>query len=332
MENLTPEERKELGRKAAAARWANTGIDRAGAQVHTTNHGGALNLGPTVIACAVLPGEIRVISERALVKAFGGKRGGAHWRRKTAGLDGANLPIVLSAGNLQQFIDDELREGLQERYVYQVKKSGALANGIRAELLPKICDVYLKARDAGMLARGQHDMAIAADILVRSLAQVGIIALVDEATGFQSERDRNSLQAFLAKLIGKELAKWERRFPQDYYRAIFRLKGWDFDETSTKRPMQMAKITADIIYDRLGPGVLDELRAKNPVDQSGRRKAKHHQWLTPDVGHPVLSRHIDRTMFLADASKTWPEFYDGLGRVAPSLKLSGSFDFGPDKE
>jgi hypothetical protein len=222
---------------------------------------------------------------------------------------------------------------LQERFLYRPKKGGTrLAHGVRAELLPRICEVFLQARDASKLTASQVPIAIAADILVRSLAQVGIVALVDEATGFQSKRNRNSLREFLERLIGKELAKWERRFPQDFYRAIFRLKGWTFDENSSKRPMQMARITADIVYDRLGPGVLDELRARNPVEPSGRRKGKHHQLLTTDVGHPVLTRHLDRMIFLADASKTWGEFYDGLGRVAPSIKHSGTFDFEDEED
>jgi len=324
MEKLTPEERSDLASKAAASRW------HGAEQVILTEFGGNLKIGETEVPCAVLPDGTRVISERGLVKAFGGKRGGSHWRRLKENPDGAHLPAIISAHNLRPFIDakPELKEALKQRFLYRIKKHGAqAAYGQRADIFPKICDVFLRARDANALAPSQRDLAIAADILMRGLAEVGITALVDEATGYQEVRDRLALREILEQFIGKELASWERRFPPEFYREIFRLKGWEYDAKSTRRPMLMAQITADVVYKRLAPGVLSELRRLTPSNESGHRKNKLHQWLTPDVGHPALNRQLTRVVDLATANEDWDAFMRGLDRVAPRYGDTLPFDF-----
>jgi hypothetical protein len=79
--------------------------------------------------------------------------------------------------------------------------NGGKAWGYRADLLPKVCAVYLKARDKKQLLDSQEPVAIACDILVRGLAQVGIIALVDEATGYQRDRAADALARYLKRSL-----------------------------------------------------------------------------------------------------------------------------------
>ena len=328
-DKLSASQRAVIAKNAALARWGGAKGDEL-----ETNFGGIMRIGDIEVPCAVLPDGVRVVSERGLVKAFGGKRGGSHWIRMKSAPEQdeiPNLPVILSAHNLREFIEakPELIEGLRNRYLYRVKGVGAkLAYGIRADLFPKICDVYLRARDAGKLEPKQHNIAIAADILMRGLAEVGITALVDEATGYQEVRDRLALQEILAQFVGKELAKWERKFPREYYREIFRLKGWSYNENSTRRPMLTAQITADLIYRRLAPGVLAELRRLSPKDDKGRRKNKLFQRLTLDVGHPALSKQLDTVVLLSTASDNWDAFMRGLERVSPRYgdTLSLPFD------
>ena len=156
-----------------------------------------------------------------------------------------------------------------------------------------------------------------AEILARSLSKIGIIALVDEATGYQDERDREALQDLLNRYIGKELAKWVKTFPQEFYKEIFRLKNWTFNPDSTKRPMLMAPITIDLVYRRLAPGVLDTLRKLSPKDGRGRRKNKLFQWLSTDVGHPALKDHLAGLTYLARSQDDWESYQRAVDRVAP---------------
>src|SRR5207247_10904552 len=121
--------------------------------------------------------------------------------------------------NLKPFVTKELESSTYPILFKPVQ--GSKAWGYRAELLPQVCDVYLKARDAGVLLKSQEKFARACDLLMRALAHVGIIALVDEATGYQEFRDRHALQALLDRYLRKELAAWAQRFPDECYQNIF---------------------------------------------------------------------------------------------------------------
>ena len=65
--------------------------------------------------------------------------------------------------------------------------------------------------------------------------------------------------------------------------------------------------TKDIVYARLAPQILQQLEKKNPIE-AGRRKAKHHQWLTEDVGNPALAQHLHAIITLMRVSKSWNQF------------------------
>jgi len=83
---------------------------------------------------------------------------------------------------------------------------------------------------AGKLHHQQEHIAEQREILVRGFARVGIIALVDEATGYQEDRARDALAKILEAFIAKELRKWISTFPIDYYKELFRLRGWRFPD------------------------------------------------------------------------------------------------------
>ena len=319
-EILTPEKRKEIAIKGGRARWD---FPRA---IYEDR---PLMIGGHEIPCAVLEGDIRVLSERAVTKALGGKRGGAHWlRMKEHEEGGAELPVYLSANNLIPFIDKDLMMALKP-IIYLSKAGGAKTYGLRAELLPKICNVFLKARDVeGGLHWRQRHLAKQAEILMRGLAEVGIIALVDEASGRQVDRARDALAKILEEFVAKELRAWTRTFPLEFYSQIFRLKKWPFDPSKVKRPSVIGHYTNDFVYRRLAPGVLDELRKKNPVID-GRRRHKLFQWLTGDVGDPKLRAHIEGVVRLMRGSATWAEFNAYLAKFYPIIETT---DLGFDVE
>ncbi|MEO5959687.1 MAG: P63C domain-containing protein, partial [Opitutaceae bacterium] len=123
------------------------------------------------------------------------------------------------------------------------------------------------------------------------------------------------------------LAAWAKRFPDEFYKEIFRLRGWQWNKLSVKRPILVGKLTNDIVYERLAPGVLAELENKNPKDDRGRRTAKHHQWLTEDVGHPALAQHIHAIIGLMRASMSWEQFHDMLDRAFPKRGNTVQLEF-----
>ena len=69
--------------------------------------------------------------------------------------------------------------------------------------------------------------------------------------------------------------------------------------------------------DRLAPGILKELKKKNPTNEKGHRKVKHHQFLTEDIGHPALAQHLHAAMALMRSSPNWNAFERSLNRAFP---------------
>lgn len=291
-------------------------------------HEGELPIGDMTLDCAVLNDKdrTRVLSERAVTKGLGGKRGGAHWRRKKQNPGGANLPVFVSANNLKPFIDNELMVALSTPMEYHTK-SGAKANGIKAGLLPQICNVFLKARDANALHPSQIEMAKKADILTRGLAHVGILALVDEATGFQYDRAKTALAEILEQFITNELRPWVKTFPDDFYTEMFRLKGWQYLPVPKGKPAIVGKYTNDIVYARLAPAVLGELKKVTPKNRKGQYKARFHQSLTENIGFQKLKEHLAAVTALMRASANWSKFNSLLNRALPRHDETMLLDF-----
>jgi hypothetical protein len=302
-------------------------------KVPKATHEGDLNIGGTTIHAAVLEDGTRVLSERGMMAALGGKRGGSHWQRKNRGAEGGDLPVYVSASNLAPFITEDLRTKLEAPLVYRTLEGGNPANGVRADALPAICDVWLKARDTpGALHHTQAHIAVQADILMRGLAHVGITALVDEATGYQEDRDRQDLQRILEAYISKELLPWTKQFPDEFYREMFRLRGWRWSPVSVKRPGYVGKLTNKLVYEKLPRGVLEELRERNPRDPGKkRRRHLHHQFLTDDVGHPHLGRHLAAVVALMRAAPDWRTFERMFARAFPAGEQL-ELEMGDDKD
>lgn len=206
---------------------------------------------------------------------------------------------------------------------------GSMAYGYEATILPELCDAVLAARQDKKLNYQQDHIAKQAEILVRAFARVGIIALVDEATGYQEIRDREALQEILKRYISEELLVWVRTFPMEFYKQIFRLRGWNWNDG--KMSPIIGGIVNDLVYARLAPGVLEELRKRNPVTEKGYRQHKHFQHLTADVGHPALTRHLYELIGMARpfARGEWDRYYDLLNRTYPKMNTTLALPFEP---
>ena len=137
------------------------------------------------------------------------------------------------------------------------------------------------------------------------------------ATSASANSARSQLS--LSALIAAELQSWTRTFDYEFYEQIFRLKGWG-SPVGVKRPRVIGTYTNDFVYERIAPGVLDELRLVNPVMPQGWRKNRHHQWFTPEFGHPKLKEHLAAVVALMRAAPSWTAFRRSLDRAFPKLK------------
>jgi hypothetical protein len=283
-------------------------------------HSGELHIGSITISCAVLDDGTRVLSQGEFLEALGRHRK-ANVRK--GGVE-ERVPPILQGKAINPFISEEILE--KSRPISFRTTEGVRASGYRADLLPSVCEVYLQARDAGVLPQNQEHVAKQADILMRGLAHVGIIALVDEATGFQEIRDREALQAILDKYLRDQYAKWAKTFPDEFYQQIFRLRGWQWKGMKVNRPSVVAHYTNDIVYARLAPGVLEELQRLNPR-VNGKRARKNTQWLTEDIGIPALKMHLNGVTAIMRGSTTWDQTMRMIQRAFPKINTNLEIPF-----
>lgn len=306
-QKLTRTERSEIARAAALARWGSGSVDAI--------NDGALQIGNHEIRCAVLEDGRRVLAQQTVLQTLGRARSA----KGGTGSESGGLPPFLAAANLQEFISDDLRE-LLDPIPYR-PLTGGRAYGYRAEILPMVCDVYLAARTAGRTSKAQDRVAEICEILVRSLAKVGIIALVDEATGYQEVRANDELRRILELYVRAELRPWVKMFPDEFFQEIYRLQGWAYRPGNAKRTPYVGKLINKYVYEHLPPGVLEELRELNPRTDKGYRRHKHHQYLTADTGNVHLDRQISTVTTLMRIAHDKHDFEDMFERAFPPPQL-----------
>jgi hypothetical protein len=298
---LSPAERKDIARRAAEARW---GATEGLSILPKETHEGALKIGGREIPCSVLENGVRVFSTRGISRAMGSKRTGAPESAKGGA---PQLPAFLASGSIKPFISDELAVRLISPLQYRPKHGGRTAFGYEAMLLPEICEVILDAQKAKALKSNQQHLAEMAEVLIRGFARVGVIALVDEATGYQEERARDELARILEAYVLEQYRPWTKTFPDEFFRQIYRLHGWPYKPGNAKRTPFIGKLINKYVYEVLPPGVLEELRRLNPVSESGWRKRKHFQHLTADTGNEHLDRQITSVITLMRVSDSRDE-------------------------
>jgi hypothetical protein len=327
--SLSKEDRSAIARAAAEARWGTKGKD-----VLKATHIGEICIGDVVIPCAVLNDGTRVISQRGLASGLGG---GTPSSRRPEISDDDKTPPFLTAHSLKPYISDELAAKLKNPIHYsnkgpdRARGGGAIAYGINALLLPDILSIWIDAMIAGALHHKQIEFARHAAILQKGLSKVGVVALVDEATGYQAERARDELTKILEAYISEELLKWTKKFPDEFFRQIYRLHGWEYKPGVTQGPRYVGQFINKYIYEKLPPGVLDELRARNPA-LDGYRKHKHFQLLTDHTGHPHLDGLIIGVTTLMRAARSREMFEDLFKEAYPSKGDQRILHFPPSPE
>ncbi len=278
---------------------------------------GTMEIAGMELPCAVLEDERRVFTENAILMILG-SRSGASKRIKYSERDQgrAPLPIFLTPKRLKPYVDKHLADGPLDLIQYQHKSKTVLSYDCR--VLPRICRVWIEAALNGDLMAQQIPKTQNALSFLSGLGEVGIIGLVDEATGYQEIRAKRALATILENFIAKELKPWTKTFPYEFYELIYKLKWWVGPDGHKRSPL-IGHYTNDIVYDRLAPAVLDELRRINPTLPAGYRKNRHHQWFTPDFGHPKLKDHLIGVMALMRAAPNWTVFKRSLQRAYPKL-------------
>lgn len=308
--SLNPVQRAEIAKKAAQARWDE--------QVSIAHNGGYLTLGGVRVDCYVTENEDRVISGRGFQDVLRLVDASDDSSRKS----GSRIVRLFNNKELKPLFQSN--ENLVGFSPIKCKYLGKTIHGYKAETLVDICETIIRARDIINKKNMPRIKIIAeqCELLLFSLAKTGITALVDEATGYQSIRDKDALQRLLDKYLTDYRRKWAKIFPDDFWVKLLKSKGFE-SYIGLPRPAFVGHWVNDVIYSRLAPGILEELKKKNPRTESGNRKYKHTQFLSEDHGVPELKEHLIKVMTIMDMSIiTGQSFELLLDSVLPKFNVT----------
>ena len=286
-------------------------------QIPRAKRTGKLRIGGIELDCYVVEtsdGVERVLSQRGVLAHLDTDATSAKNAMISRGVTGSVVEQI-AASVLSMLPEDRRATHKPIRSVsFLPVGAGKPINGFRAEDVIALCDLILEADDAGVLIGAQSRFTRRAMQVIRACARVGIVALVDEATGYQVERGPEDLRRALDRYLTTEAHPWERRFPSEFFLRIAELRKSKFDPRNPAAGF--GTIIADVVYSRMLPGVLPALRELNPRDENGRRAKKHHQHLS-EFGKPVLDEHVRTITAFARAAFNEDEFMRLVDRYSP---------------
>jgi len=320
---LTPEQRSEIAKKASAARWKRYNgkakehpqqykpivLQETEQEQHSSDglpfsmFPGKLMIGNIEMECHVLNDFRRVFTQREIVRILSGGR---------------------ESGNLQGYLDNnplfskDFRAGAS--FPFKIPGQPTVAHGWEATGLIEICEKYLQAKEEGKLKPSQYKLVKQAGIVMRACAKVGIIALIDEATGYGKFKKKQEYQLKLQAFIAEELQDWARMFPDEFWFELARLEGIRYSPRS--RPLRWGKYVMAFVYDAVDEDVGKALRAKNP---DPHYKQNHHQWLK-DFGRDKVHDQITKVVTIMQLCNTMQEFNEKFSKVfkkaSPQLEFA----------
>ncbi len=276
-----------------------------------------LKLGALEIPCYVLDNGMRVFSGRGIQRVLGSTSSSGAWLSRFIHDDSLNEYFGAGENSIIGRIENPISFARNN-----AGGSQSTTNGYEVTILVDICSSIIDANRAGIF----DDARIVrnADIIIRSVAKVGIIALVDEATGYNKDIDRakDELQRFLKQFLRDEAAKWVKTFPDQFFEDIYKMHKWNWNQTY-KHPGIVGTWIREIVYDRIAP-ILPKLEELNPKNVKGYRPHRHHQFLDRDIALPKLKEmleaihaiavisNFDWNRFLINMEKAYPRKYSQL--------------------
>lgn len=308
---MSPEERTERAKKAAAARW--------GAKMPKATHKGNFQEEFGIdIECYVLDDENKtaVIHQRGMGAALG-----------FSSSAGDRFPRFIRGKNISTYIGPELRHKLENPLVFQGLDtisggpSGRDPYGFDVTILIDVCKAIIAAEADGNLTPVQKERAQRAHTILGASAKAGIKGLVYALSGYDATKEE-VIRTF--KLYVREEAReYEKEFPDQLYNEWYRLYGIPRPEKN--HPWKFAHLTVRQVYLPLAKsnGKIHELIVAQKA-ASGDRRKKLHQFLA-DVGVKVLRTHLGQLLGIAQISQSRAEYEKHVNNVFGDQR---EFDFG----
>lgn len=317
---LTAARRKEIARTGGRAKAAKKKEREDPNRLPEAKWKGVLRLVDVEVPCYVLDDGTRVIGRTSATEMLTGIKGG-----------GALEKYIGTAG-LKPFIDADLvLERMRSFRLPEVEGLERDVKGLSTDLMIEVCQGFVRALEAShrdppgaKLTAKQQEMALKASMFLSACAKVGLDALVDEATGYQYDRERDALQVKLKAYLEDEMRKWEKTFPDELWIELGRLTNWK--GSVTHRPKYWGHLVMELIYDALDKDVAQWLKENAPAPRHGQN---YHQWLSGQYGLKKLVEHIWMVVGIARTCGSITELRDRMAALRGESPMQMRFYLPP---
>lgn len=285
---LTDEQKKEIARKAAEARWA-------GRTMKATHKGNFKDEFGFDVECYVMDDarKTAVISQRGMGRALGLAEGGREF------------PRFLNTKAMRQHAGGELSDKLSQPIKFQyVKGGGGDIHGYDATILIDLCKAIIRADDAGAFPKRGSRVVSQAHVILSASAKAGIQNLVYALAGYNPTA--SEVIAAFKLYVQEEAKKYEKEFPPELYAEWYRL--YEIPVLERGKPWTFKHLTVKHIYRPLAKSdgqILALTRALKAND--GDRSKKLFQFLS-DVGTRALRFQLGRVYQMASEAKNQSEY------------------------
>jgi len=309
-EVLTAEQRSEIAKKAASARWGEKPL-------LATHRGNFKDEFGIDVECYVLNDEQKtaVISQRGMGAALGLDQAGGH-----------RLPRFLGGEKMDPYVGLELREKLAKPLVFQwsspapVRQPPATVYGYDVTILIDVCKAVLTASSEGKLGERYAHIVKQAQIILNASAKAGIKGLVYALAGYDATRAE--VIAAFKLYVREEAREYEKEFPDQLYGEWYRL--YQLRKPERGAPWRFKELTVEQVYRPLARSngrILALTREKKAASEDSR--AKLHMFLS-DIGVKALRTHLGQLLGIAQVSDNRDEYER---RVEKVFGVQMSLDF-----
>ena len=309
---LTPEKRSEIAKRAVNARWAKVKLAQAEEEglrpegLPSARYRGTLRLLDREIPCYVLDDEQRVIGRLAATEMLTGIR------------KQGDFESYVRPANLRPFIDaEDIGTRMVSFKLEEVDRLQIEVKGLPHDVLLEVCRGFMRALEASdnpdseiKLTPRQREIAIQAGMFLAACSDIGLISLIDEATGYQYERAKDALEVKLKAFLEEEMRAWEKTFPDELWLEFGRLTNWKGPVHS--RPKYWGILVNELVYDYMDSDVAQWLRENAPKPRSGQN---YHQWLSSQYGLRRLVEHIWKLIGIAKTCESVSELKDKMAQL-----------------
>lgn len=300
--SLTKEQRSEIAKKGAAARWK----DKPLKATHMGNFKDEFGIDAE---CYVLSDDAKtaVVTKSGLAQLLG------------IGTFARDVDKLLNAGYMKDFGGPNLVEKIENPVNFQFSgqsKNINNAHGFDIDVIVDIGKALIDAKNAGALPASRIAAADAAQKLINASAKSGIKGVAYALAGYRPEV-QEVIDAFKA-FVREEARQYEKEFPDELYEEWYRLYGLNRPEKG--RPIRFGQLTNMQIYVPLAKSkgkILDQIRASR--DENGKQSDKLHLFLS-EIGVKALRQHIGKLLGVAAMSDTKEEYEQGIDKVFGKMK------------